>query len=261
MTDGLAALWLGRPPAGPGSGSRAWTGSERERARRRGRSAGRGLVRRWPALERRGCRAPTSRCGRARRRCGGAFGSGGPGHRTPGRRRGIRGHRRAGVGFAAGPPPSGSAFLRVARDLADSAPPFVVATYYTSNGELDVEAVTEDLLAAAARRMVAGVHSCRWPMGTSRSRTPNRLCGPGARCSRGMSAAPGPRTPVAPGHPGIDRQVEDGSVIAVEDGTHRSRGGRHRRHGGRGTIENLRERLAGRPASSWSAAARGRPWS
>ena len=35
----------------------------------------------------------------------------------------------------------------------------MVATYYTSNGELDVEAITEDLLTTAARRVVAGVHA------------------------------------------------------------------------------------------------------
>ncbi len=50
-------------------------------------------------------------------------------------------------------------FAALLETLRHSAPPFVVATYYTSNGELDVEAITEDLLTTAARRVVAGVHA------------------------------------------------------------------------------------------------------
>jgi hypothetical protein len=50
-------------------------------------------------------------------------------------------------------------FAALLETLRHSAPPFVVATYYTSNGELDVEAITEELLTDAARRVVAGVHA------------------------------------------------------------------------------------------------------
>jgi hypothetical protein len=40
--------------------------------------------------------------------------------------------------------------------LRSGAPPFVVATYYTRTGELEVETVSESLLEAAARRTAAG---------------------------------------------------------------------------------------------------------
>ncbi len=43
--------------------------------------------------------------------------------------------------------------------LRTSVPPFVVATYYTRTGELDVEPVTRELLVAAARRCAAGIRA------------------------------------------------------------------------------------------------------
>lgn len=50
-------------------------------------------------------------------------------------------------------------FAALLETVRHSAPPFMVATYYTNNGELDVEAITEELLTTAARRVVAGVHA------------------------------------------------------------------------------------------------------
>jgi hypothetical protein len=50
-------------------------------------------------------------------------------------------------------------FYALVEALRRSAPPFVVATYYTRSGELDVEPVDDELLAAAARRTVAGVRA------------------------------------------------------------------------------------------------------
>ena len=43
--------------------------------------------------------------------------------------------------------------------LRAPAPPFAVATYYTKTGELDVDPVDSDLLAAAARRCLAGIRA------------------------------------------------------------------------------------------------------
>ena len=40
--------------------------------------------------------------------------------------------------------------------LRSPAPPFVVATYYTRTGEVDVDPVSEELLVGAARRTLAG---------------------------------------------------------------------------------------------------------
>ncbi len=50
-------------------------------------------------------------------------------------------------------------FYALIETLRSSAPPFVVATYYTRTGELDVEPVTEELLAASARRTLAGTRA------------------------------------------------------------------------------------------------------
>ncbi len=47
-------------------------------------------------------------------------------------------------------------FSALIETLRSSVPPFVVATYYTRTGELDVDPVTEELLSAAARRTVVG---------------------------------------------------------------------------------------------------------
>ncbi len=47
-------------------------------------------------------------------------------------------------------------FYALVEALRNPAPPFVVATYYTRTGELDVEPVDDELLASAARRTLAG---------------------------------------------------------------------------------------------------------
>lgn len=52
-------------------------------------------------------------------------------------------------------------FYALIETLRRPAPPFVVATYYTRTGELDVDPVTDGLLLAAARRTRSGVeHLC-----------------------------------------------------------------------------------------------------
>jgi hypothetical protein len=69
-------------------------------------------------------------------------------------------------------------FYALVEALRSAAPPFVVATYYTRTGELDVDTVTEELLVTAARRTVAGTQSL-WNLanGSEPRRTPNSLCG------------------------------------------------------------------------------------
>jgi hypothetical protein len=48
-------------------------------------------------------------------------------------------------------------FYALIEALRSAAPPFVVATYYTKTGELDVEPVTDELLFGACRRTLAGI--------------------------------------------------------------------------------------------------------
>ena len=50
-------------------------------------------------------------------------------------------------------------FYALLEALRNPAPPFVVATYYTRTGELDVDPVTEELLVAASRRTLAGIRA------------------------------------------------------------------------------------------------------
>jgi hypothetical protein len=52
-------------------------------------------------------------------------------------------------------------FYALLEALRSPAPPFVVATYYTRTGELDVDPVTDDLLVGAARRTLAGARRLR----------------------------------------------------------------------------------------------------
>ncbi len=47
-------------------------------------------------------------------------------------------------------------FSALIETLRSAVPPFVVATYYTRTGELDVDPVTKELLSAAARRTLVG---------------------------------------------------------------------------------------------------------
>jgi len=69
-------------------------------------------------------------------------------------------------------------FYALIEALRSPAPPFMVATYYSRTGELDVEPVSEDLLVAAARRTVAGAEALlRLATGAEAHRTPNPLCG------------------------------------------------------------------------------------
>ncbi len=69
-------------------------------------------------------------------------------------------------------------FYALIEALRSPAPPFMVATYYTRTGELDVEPVSEDLLAAAARRTIAAIEALyRLAAGAEPNRTPNPLCG------------------------------------------------------------------------------------
>jgi hypothetical protein len=69
-------------------------------------------------------------------------------------------------------------FYALIEALRSPAPPFVVATYYTRTGELDVDTVTEELLVTSAWRTVAGIRSL-WNLasGAAPRRSPNSLCG------------------------------------------------------------------------------------
>lgn len=56
-------------------------------------------------------------------------------------------------------------FYALIETLRSPAPPFAVATYYSRTGELDVDPVSDELLAAAARRTVAGIRALGDPPG------------------------------------------------------------------------------------------------
>jgi len=62
-------------------------------------------------------------------------------------------------------------FYALLETLRAGAPPFRVATYYTATGELDVEAIGEDVLVAATTRWM-----CRLAAGGAPVPTPNPLC-------------------------------------------------------------------------------------
>jgi hypothetical protein len=68
-------------------------------------------------------------------------------------------------------------FYALIEALRSPAPPFVVATYYTRTGELDVDPVTDELLVDAARRTAVGTRRL-WDLarGSTAGRTPNHLC-------------------------------------------------------------------------------------
>jgi len=69
-------------------------------------------------------------------------------------------------------------FYALLETLRSLAPPFVVATYYTRTGELDVEPVSDDLLIGAARRTLAGTRLLlNLAEGSEPRRTPSGLCG------------------------------------------------------------------------------------
>jgi hypothetical protein len=68
-------------------------------------------------------------------------------------------------------------FYALLETLRSGAPPFRIATYYTRTGELDVEAVSDDVLVGAVQRVLAGaVRLCRLAAGAEPARTPNALC-------------------------------------------------------------------------------------
>ncbi len=72
-------------------------------------------------------------------------------------------------------------FYALVEALRSPAPPFVVATYYSRTGELDVEPVTDELLMAAARRAAVGARRLvDLARGIEPDRRPGPLCG---RCS------------------------------------------------------------------------------
>jgi hypothetical protein len=80
-------------------------------------------------------------------------------------------------------------FYALLETLRSGAPPFRIATYYTRTGELDVEAVTEDVLLSALQRVLAGaVRLTRLAGGGEPARTPNGLC---AWCSDLPRCPPG----------------------------------------------------------------------
>lgn len=68
-------------------------------------------------------------------------------------------------------------FYALLESLRSPAPPFVVATYYTRTGELDVDPVSEELLVGATRRTLAGTRLLwRLSHGSDPLPTPNSLC-------------------------------------------------------------------------------------
>ncbi len=69
-------------------------------------------------------------------------------------------------------------FYALVEALRSCAPPFVVATYYTRTGELDVDPVTEELLVGAASRTLIGARVLRdLADGADPRRVPDGLCG------------------------------------------------------------------------------------
>jgi hypothetical protein len=68
-------------------------------------------------------------------------------------------------------------FYALLETLRSGAPPFRVATYYTGTGELDAEAVPEELLVSALERvLVAASRLCRLASGAEPARSPNPEC-------------------------------------------------------------------------------------
>ena len=104
-------------------------------------------------------------------------------------------------------------FYALLEALRSPAPPFVVATYYTRTGELDVDPVTEELLVDAARRTAVGtrllwdlahrvgrrthsqppVPDAAWP-GPTAVRDGRRSAVTGHHGARGRTVSPGRRT-------------------------------------------------------------------
>jgi hypothetical protein len=94
-------------------------------------------------------------------------------------------------------------FYALLEALRSPAPPFVVATYYTRTGELDVEPVTEELLVDAARRTATGTRLL-WDLaqGSPARRSPSHLCRTCVArpdCGPGGGTMPGAAQPDRPG--------------------------------------------------------------
>jgi hypothetical protein len=100
-------------------------------------------------------------------------------------------------------------FYALLETLRSGAPPFRIATYYTRTGELDVEAVTDDVLVGALQRVLAGtVRLCRLAGGTEPTRTPNGLC---AWCTVLPGCEPGQA------RAGTDKPRQPGDTVDDED--------------------------------------------
>ena len=107
-------------------------------------------------------------------------------------------------------------FYALVEMLRSAAPPFVVATYYTRTGELDVEPVTWPLLFAAAHRTAAGAGLLRdQERGADQLRRSSALC---ARCAAlpGVEVGPTPaRAAIGPMTSGAS--VPGAAVVAAPD--------------------------------------------
>jgi len=84
-------------------------------------------------------------------------------------------------------------FYALVETLRSLVPPFVVATYYTGTGEVDVDPVDAGLLGTAARRCMAGI----------RALAGNAPKADGHRCPQGWCAACGAQ-PIGPRGAGRD---------------------------------------------------------
>lgn len=88
-------------------------------------------------------------------------------------------------------------FYALAEALRSPNPPFAVAVYYSRTGELDVEPVTPELLADAARRCLSGIRAIAAADGGRGSVTSDAYC---ATCLehplRTLAPAGGPDAPV-----------------------------------------------------------------
>jgi len=182
MTDGLAALAVDDHQADLRSWIDGLAGPERDEVRAEVERQAEGLRRRWPALDP-GWLPRTQQAMRVRLADGCV-------------------ELSARVDLAIGRPArdeasvaivevaSGSRrvehradlhFYALIEALRSPAPPFVVATYYSRTGELDVDPVTDELLVGAARRTLVGTRRLRHPdVGAESGRGPSPWC---SRCS------------------------------------------------------------------------------
>ncbi|MGA2036758.1 MAG: hypothetical protein ABSH04_04145 [Acidimicrobiales bacterium] len=103
--------------------------------------------------------------------------------------------------------------------LRSGAPPFRIATYYSSTGELDAEQVGEDVLLGALHRTLAGAERlCRLASGVEPARTANPLC---AWCAELPGCGPGQerarsRIPKVAGNPRAEERIRAGDPCWAE---------------------------------------------